>query len=133
MKHNEIVDLFWDKFNSCYKVKLDCQPDIIYYFYDESYARKKKLCKISNKPITSPNEVTGVCLFEQNKRNKTLHIDLEGTKICDVFKYSDDIKYVDMTISSILRCSDIFYKYSSYYTISSDYYFKKYYNELIIL
>ena len=60
---------FWDKFNSCYLVKHEDYPESIFMYYDPQYVRKMKLAKISGEEIYK-NNITGLCLFEQDWKNK---------------------------------------------------------------
>jgi hypothetical protein len=39
-------------------------------FYEPQFIRKLKLCKISGSPITLPSKVSGICLFEQDWKNR---------------------------------------------------------------
>lgn len=75
MTKEEITKWFIDKFNSCYPVKHDDLPYSIFYYYDEKYIRKLKLCKLNNKYFTSPTEVKGYCLFEQDAATEDLWCD----------------------------------------------------------
>ena len=75
MTKEEISNWFINKLTSCYPVKHYDYPDSILWFYDENFIRKIKLCKLNNQYISLPNKVSGICLFEQNIKNKVLSCD----------------------------------------------------------
>jgi len=70
MNKKELIKWFCDKFNSCYSVKHDDYPDVILWFYDETYIRKLKLYKLNKQENILPNKVKGICLFRQDTRKK---------------------------------------------------------------
>ncbi len=74
MNKEELKKWFWNKFNSCYKVKHSDYPESIYYFYDEQFIRQKKLSRIvGGQELEYPSEVKGICLFEQDSKNGCLY------------------------------------------------------------
>ena len=73
MNKEQAIDWFWDRFNSCYPVSHSDYPKSIFMYYDEQFARKVKLSKISNLVITLPTKIRGVCLFEPNWENKSFY------------------------------------------------------------
>ena len=36
----DLIEWFWDKFNSCYLVKHDDYPESVFMYYDPQYIRK---------------------------------------------------------------------------------------------
>lgn len=103
MSEEELKIWFCNKFNSCYPVKHDDYPESVFWYYDESYMRKLKLCKINNQEITLPTKVSGVCLFEQDSKNKRFNCDYE--EIWHIFedKYSTNYFGVQSLIASWLK------------------------------
>ena len=69
---DEIINWFWEKFNSCYLVKHDDYPESVFMFYDPQYIRKLKLANISGEKINK-TEISGVCLFEQDWKYKIFY------------------------------------------------------------
>jgi len=74
MNKEELKKWFWNKFNGCYKVKHSNYDDV-FYFYDEQFIRQKKLSRIIGEELVYPNEVKGICLFEQDQKNGYLWCD----------------------------------------------------------
>ena len=72
---DELIVWFWEKFNSCYLVKHDDYPESVFMFYDPQYIRKLKLANISGEKINK-TDITGVCLFEQDWKNKKFYCDI---------------------------------------------------------
>jgi hypothetical protein len=66
----EAIDWFWDKYNSCYPVAHDDYPQSIFLYYDSQFVRKMKFEKISGQCIMPPSVINGICLFEQDWKNK---------------------------------------------------------------
>lgn len=66
MSDEELKKWFFDMFNDCYPVKHEDYPHSIFWYYDKSFVRNIKLCKINNKEVTLPSNVSGICLFEHN-------------------------------------------------------------------
>jgi len=75
MTKEELTIWFCNKFNSCYPVTHDNYPESIFWFYEQNYIRKIKLCKLNNQEITIPDKVKGICLFEQDLKNQYLWCD----------------------------------------------------------
>ena len=102
MKKEELSEWFYDKFNSCYPVVHDDYPDSIFWFYDERYVRKIKLCKLNNQKISLINKVNGICLFEQDFKNK--HLWCNYDEIWSFFKqnYKDNYNEIQSIIKEIL-------------------------------
>ena len=69
MINNEIIDWFNNYFDNCYYVKHEDYPESIFMYYDVNYVRKLKLAQLDDK-IIEKTEVTGICLFEQDWKNK---------------------------------------------------------------
>ncbi len=74
MQNKDLVEWFWNKFNSCYLVKHDDYPESIFMYYDPQYIRKLKLSNISGEKINK-TDITGTCLFDINWKNKKLYCD----------------------------------------------------------
>ena len=73
MNKEELINWFWNEYNSCYFVTHLDYPQSVFLFYDEQFNRKLKLCKISGKSIKLPSKVTGICLFELDYKNNWFH------------------------------------------------------------
>jgi len=115
MSKEELSDWFWNKFNCCYPVKSDEFPDSIFWFYDETFVRKQKICKLNNQDITFPDKVKGVCLFDQDTRYEVFMCDYD--LIWTYFKdnYGDDYDYIQSLISDILKENDNLNEYTPRY------------------
>ena len=77
METKELKEWFWNKFNSCYYVVHEDFPQSLFMFYDEMFIRKMKLCKLcklSGKEVVFPKKPLGICLFEQDYKNKHLYM-----------------------------------------------------------
>ena len=103
MTNDELSKWFWNKLNSCYPVIHKDYPNSIYYFYDEKFIRKIKLCKINNTIVTLPDKVTGICLFEQDNKYKDLLCDY--TEIWSFLgnNYTKNYDDIQTLISNILN------------------------------
>ena len=77
MEKEQLINWFWNKFNSCYLAKHKDYPKSVFMFYDEKFVRKIKLSKISNLPIEYPKEIKGYCLFELDWKNKRFYYDYD--------------------------------------------------------
>ena len=101
MDVEELKVWFFDKLYSCYSVKNDDYPNNIFWFYDESFVRKVKLYKLNNKEISLPLKVKGkgVCLFDQDLKNKSLWCDYD--EIWSVFEKEYMYNYID--IQSLIK------------------------------
>lgn len=77
MTEIELKQWFFDKLYNCYPVKNSEYPDSIFWLYDDQFIRKMKLCRLSDKEITYPSNITGKCLFEQDIKYKYLHCDFD--------------------------------------------------------
>ena len=93
MIKDNLINWFWDKYNSCYLVKHDDYPDSIFMYYDPQYVRKMKLANLSGEKI-SKTEISGICLFEQDWKNKCFYCKYDEIWCYLYKKYSD--KYVDV-------------------------------------
>ena len=70
MKYNkEIINWFKNYFDNCYYVKHDDFPESVFMFYDKNYVRQLKLAKLEGR-IIEKTDITGVCVFEQEWKNK---------------------------------------------------------------
>lgn len=72
MQNKDLVEWFFEKFNSCYLVKHDDYPKNIFMYYDIQHIRKLKLSNISGEKINK-TDITGICLFELDLENKKLY------------------------------------------------------------
>src|ERR1035437_852387 len=88
MTKDEIYIWILDKMKSCYPTK-STDNDHIFWFYDEQYIRKQKLCEINNQEINLPNKPKGICMFYQNTDSKYLVLSYEH-----VWKFIED-NYID--------------------------------------
>jgi len=90
---DELSNWLTNKFLSCYKVINENNEKCIYYFYDEKYIRKLKLCKINNIKYIKTN-INGICIFQTNVIDKYLFC---NDKIWNLFmKHYNyvDIKFI---------------------------------------
>ena len=95
MNKEELKNWFWNKFNSCYKVKHRDYPKNTYYFYDEQFVRQKKLSRIvGGQELEYPSVVKGTCLFCQELKNGYLYCDYD--KIWSFFEDNISPKYGDI-------------------------------------
>ena len=70
MKQNkEMIEWFNNYFDNCYYVRHNDYPESIFMFYDINYTRQLKLAKLEGKNIEK-TDITGVCVFEQDWKNK---------------------------------------------------------------
>ena len=102
MKNRELIEWFWDKFNSCYLVKHNDYPQSIFMYYDPQFIRKLKLANISGEEINK-TDITGVCIFEQDWRNEKFYYD--RNKIYSYLRsnYSDEYDEIQQFISDRLK------------------------------
>ena len=84
MNKDELKNWFWEKFNSCYLVKHDNYPESIFMYYDSQFVRKLKLANISGEKINK-TDITGVCLFELDWKNKIFY--------CNYYEIWDHLYY----------------------------------------
>jgi len=102
MTKEELTNWFCNKFNSCYPVTHDDYPKRIFWYYEEKFVRKLKLCKLNNQDITLPNKVKGECLFVQDLNNEYLWCD--NKEIWEFLKqnYSDTYDEIQSLIKNIM-------------------------------
>jgi hypothetical protein len=89
----ELIDWFWEKFNSCYLVKHEDLPESIFMFYDPQYIRKLKLANISGEKINK-TDITGFCLFQQDWKNNYLYCNFG--EIWDHLYYNYSTNYIEI-------------------------------------
>ena len=71
MKYNkELINWFNNYFYNCYYVKHNDYPESIFMYYDKNYVRQLKLAKLEGIDYVEKTDITGVCLFEQDWKNK---------------------------------------------------------------
>jgi len=105
MTKDEVIKYFNNKFNSCYYVTHEDYPESIFMYYDPQIVRKIKLAKISGKPITV-NKVKGICLFEQDWKNKYLNCDHSEIWLFLYNNYSPNYVDIQSFISDMLSDAD---------------------------
>jgi len=115
MNNIEASYILLNKFNLCYKVKCADYPDSIFWFYDEQFIRKQKICKLNNQDVLLPKKINGYCLFEQDIKSMNLFCE-DG--LWDIIEECCNKKNID--IRTIIKYSLENYK------IFNDY---KFYNE----
>ena len=103
MSEQELRIWFFDMLYSCYPVKHDDYPNSVFWFYDDKFIRKIKLCKLSGNSIKLPSKVKGKCLFEQNIKSRYLWCDFD--EIWSVFykEYKNNYNDVQSLIKSWLE------------------------------
>ena len=72
MTKEELKRWFFNNYNNCYLVKHKKSPKSLFMFYDPTFVRYKKLCRITGEKLVYPSKINGVCLFEQDYDNGTL-------------------------------------------------------------
>ena len=99
MNIEELKVWFFDKLYSCYPVARDYYSDSIFWFYDEQFIRNMKLCKLSGTDVKLPGNVSGVCLFQQDKKYKYLCCDYDY--IWSVFE--KEYSYIYSDVQSLIK------------------------------
>lgn len=84
MNKEELISWFNNKFNSCYYVKHEDYPESLFMFYDIKTIRKIKLAKLSGIKYNI-NKISGLCLFEQDWKNKKFYCDYN-----EIWKFLND-------------------------------------------
>ncbi len=102
MNKDELIEWFWEKFNSCYLVKHDYYPERIFMFYDSQIIRQLKLAKISGEKINK-TDITGICLFEQDWKNKKFYFDFNEIWVHLYYNYSTNSIEIKHFISDRLK------------------------------
>ena len=102
MSKEELATWFINKLTSCYPVIHDNYSNCIFWFYDEKYVRKLKLCKLNNQEISLPNKVYGVCLFEQNIKTMNLWCDYDNIWSFFESNYINKYNDIQLLINDIL-------------------------------
>ncbi len=101
MTKDELTKWFVNKFNSCYPVIHDDYPEHIFWFYDEKYIRKLKLCKLNNNKL-SYDKIKGYCIFNQDKQYNYLWCDYGEIWSFVEKNYTDNYNGVQSIIKKIL-------------------------------
>jgi len=76
----KLTEYILNIFNSCIQIKHNYDKNIIYWYYDENFIRKQKMCLLNNKSITKPKKLNGIVLFIENKNNKKLTYNINEIK-----------------------------------------------------
>jgi len=108
MTKEELSKWLINKFNSCYTLKHDYYPNRIFYYNDEQFVRKIKLCKLNEQEIKLPRELNGICLFEHDLEYETLYCD---TKLIWVFLedyYMHGYREIQLFIKETLEEKELF-------------------------
>jgi len=106
MNKEELTIWFWNKFNSCYPVIHDDYPNWIYWFYDETYIRKLKLCKLNNQKFVLPNKIKGTCLFKQIPDINHLYLDYNDIWLFFKQNYKDNYDEIKLFVTDILTTGE---------------------------
>jgi hypothetical protein len=69
-----LIEEFWQKFDSCYVVYNQKIPKRFYLFYDEKFIRQKKLSRVLLQEVQYPTEIVGKCLFRLDLNHNYLDI-----------------------------------------------------------
>ena len=96
MNEQELKELFWNLYNSCYIVKYDDYPESDFLYYDKNFTRTIKMSEILEREIVYPSEVVGKCLFELDWKNKYLWIDRD--EIWSVFESELSHNYQEINV-----------------------------------
>ena len=120
MTEEELKIWYWDEFNSCYPVVHSDYPESVFWFYDEKFIRKTKLCKLNNSEITFPKKITGKCLFEQDFKNKWLNCEYDEIWMFFYTNYSANYHYVQSFIKNMLKETDKISALTPSYTYTYD-------------
>jgi hypothetical protein len=102
MTNYELSNWFINKLNSCYPIIINDYPEYIFWIYDEKFIRKYKICKINNNIITIPNKVSGICLFQQDLKNKKFYCDYRNIWSFFIDNYKDNYNDIQLLIKNIL-------------------------------
>ena len=74
----ELIDWFNNYFYNCYYVKHDDFPESIFMFYDINYVRQLKLAKLEGKKYVEKTDITGICIFQQDWKNKIFRCEYQS-------------------------------------------------------
>jgi len=112
MYKKDLYDWFWNKYNSCYQVKVELYPDSVFLVYDEKYIRKLKLFKLNNtEELISINNVEGTFLFNQDNKFRILWLSEELWKFFEK-NYSYDYYDIQKLIKKLLKDHPILFDYN---------------------
>lgn len=113
MTDDDIKKWLINKINSCYQVTYNRYKSNIFLYYDKSYLRKMKLCKLSKYDINLSNDISGICLFYVDINNKVLYFD--SVKIFAYIKNNSQNKTnseIMKIITDAINCTDKLCKYA---------------------
>lgn len=114
MTEQELKSWLINKIYSCYPVITDDFPFSILWYYDKSYIRKQKLCKLNNQKFNPPSKVKGVCLFEQNTLNKSIHFDNDRIWRIILRNLDSDYFATKGLITKVLKKISVLYEYNPF-------------------
>jgi len=103
MNKEELIDWFWNKYNSCYPVTHPDYPQSIFLYYDKQFARKLKLCKLTGASIKLPSKVPGVCLFEQEWKYKDFYYNYDEIYQFLYKNYNTNYKKINDFVKDMLN------------------------------
>ena len=106
MTENELKQWFWNKFNNCYPVIHSDYPESVFWYYDEKFIRKMKLCKINNEELTLPTTIARICLFEQDFKNKWFNCNYDEIWSFFYENYNSNYSIVQSFIMNMLKETD---------------------------
>lgn len=66
MNKDELAKWLWNMLKSCYPLYYPSNPQFIYWYYNEQFTRKLKLCKLNNEKIIITGKSKGDFVFEQD-------------------------------------------------------------------
>ena len=112
MNKEELSEWFWDKFNNCYPVKHIYYPNSIFWFYDEQFNRKIKLCKLNNQKLNFDVKFKDNCLFEQNIKDKYLFCNYDKIWIYFQIDNNDIYRQIQQNIIETLNENEKFKLYT---------------------
>jgi len=125
MNNEELADWLLNKIFSCYPVKMLENDNITFWYYDKIFHRKLKLSKLNNTKIEYPKNITGICIFEQDIKNKQLCFNYDEIWKILFDNYSDDIDDINFLIMNTLKDSE-FNSYTPVESMNIETQFQKY-------
>ena len=121
MSKEELSRWFWNKFNSCYSVVHDDNPNNIFMIYDKNFLRQMKLSRVLGTKLEYPEKVEGICLFRQDLKNQDFRCDYYEIWSFLEKNYSRDYSEVQSFIKNLLNEHDKLSVKTPYFEITSLY------------